>query len=389
VTLCATRINRICPQRRIATAVILNSIPLATNPNGALLLTWLLDTSGFRSRYRLLAPRFTPHLSHLCTHKLASLTVLRIVNQKIEPEASAKVVEALFFSPNDHVLTDVLGDQVNGVSVVHKILQSPYLDPTQRPRYLDATKRVLIDLKVTSTQAYRRLIEEVGLPLPNFQSPTYAASPGGLHQPTKKPSLTSLSQNGNFNMPSMPSGYPTDPSLASMMASMQALQMQAAVAAAGGNPSLSGLGLSPLQQHGGLPPLQINPNYGQHNTQHMGGQASANVHTQSPATFSPTSDPFNPFALRSLDMSPIQAPRNTNRRGGNSPNTGNSHSPLPNVYGGQNSLPSLAQVGNGLMGMNQQPFGIPANAMHPQLYQAYMYSMFQQQNNQNAGTFHA
>ena len=52
-------------QRRIATAIILNSIPLATNPNGALLLTWLLDTSSFPSRYNLLAPRFTPHLSHL------------------------------------------------------------------------------------------------------------------------------------------------------------------------------------------------------------------------------------------------------------------------------------------------------------------------------------
>ena len=75
-------------QRKIATAIVLNSIPLATNPNGALLLTWLLDTSNFPSRYTLLAPRFTPHLSHLCTHKLASLTVLRIVNQKVEPDAS-------------------------------------------------------------------------------------------------------------------------------------------------------------------------------------------------------------------------------------------------------------------------------------------------------------
>ena len=136
----------ISQQRRIATAVILNSIPLATNPNGALLLTWLLDTSGFPSRYRLLAPRFTPHLSHLCTHKLASLTVLRIVNQKVEPDASTQIVDSLFFSPGDHVLTDVLGDQVNGVSVVHKILTSQYIDTTKRQRYLEATKRVLIEL---------------------------------------------------------------------------------------------------------------------------------------------------------------------------------------------------------------------------------------------------
>lgn len=137
-------------QRRIATAIILNSIPLATNPNGALLLTWLLDTSNFPSRYNLLAPRFTPHLSHLCTHKLASLTVLRIVNQKIEPDASRQIVEALFESPGDHVLTDVLGDQVNGVSVVHKILTSPFLDQLNKEKYIESTKRVLMELKVRS-----------------------------------------------------------------------------------------------------------------------------------------------------------------------------------------------------------------------------------------------
>jgi len=97
-------------QRRIATAVILNSIPLVTNPNGALLLTWLLDASSFPSQYNFLAPRFTPHLSHVCTHKLASLTVLRIVNQKIEFEASRQIVQAPFLSPGDHVLTDVPGD---------------------------------------------------------------------------------------------------------------------------------------------------------------------------------------------------------------------------------------------------------------------------------------
>ena len=156
----------ISQQRRIATAIILNSIPLATNPNGALLLTWLLDTSGFTSRYRLLARRFTSHLSHLCTHKLASLTVLRIVNQKVEPAASSQVVEALFSSPNDHVLTDVLGDQVSGVTVVHEVLTSPFVDQAKRSAYIEDTKRVLIELNVIATEAYRRLIEEVDLPIP-------------------------------------------------------------------------------------------------------------------------------------------------------------------------------------------------------------------------------
>lgn len=64
-------------QKRIATGIILNSIPLATNPNGALLLTWLVDQSNLPARYGLLANRFIPHIAHLCTHKLASLTILR------------------------------------------------------------------------------------------------------------------------------------------------------------------------------------------------------------------------------------------------------------------------------------------------------------------------
>jgi protein JSN1 len=198
-------------QRRITTAVILNSIPLATNPNGALLLTWLLDTSSFPSRYNLFALRFTPHLPHLCTHKLASLTVLRIVNQKIEFEASRQIVQALFSSPGDHVLTDVLGDQVNGVAVVHKILTNPFIDPIDKPTYIEATKRVLIELKVIATQAYRRLIEEIGLPIPNYQ-PTYTTN--------GPPGQKGQNQN-HYGVPGLSSGgYPSnDQGLASMMAS--------------------------------------------------------------------------------------------------------------------------------------------------------------------------
>jgi hypothetical protein len=164
--------------------------------------------------YNLLAPRFTPHLSHLCTHKLASLTVLRIVNQKIEPDASRQIVDALFSSPGDHVLTDVLGDQVNGVAVVHKILASPFLDPLAKQDYIETTKRVLIELKVIATQAYRRLIEEVGLPVPNFQ-PTY----NNTLPPTGKVTKNS---SQNFGVPGLPSGYPSnDQGFASMMAALQ------------------------------------------------------------------------------------------------------------------------------------------------------------------------
>ncbi|KAF8168733.1 hypothetical protein BJ912DRAFT_1067584, partial [Pholiota molesta] len=266
-------------QRRIATAIILNSIPLATNPNGALLLTWLLDTSGFPSRYNLLAPRFTPHLSHLCTHKLASLTVLRIVNQKIEPEASSLIVEALFNSPGDHVLTDVLGDQVNGVAVVHKILTSPFIDHNAKQIYVEATKRVLIELKVIATQAYRRLIEEVGLPVPNFQ-PTY----NNTLPPTGKVTKNS---SQNFGVPGLPSGYPSnDQGFASMMA---ALQMG---------------GQNPQAGPPNPPQLHIDQSYNSGAPRRAPPNPAANAYT-------PTNDAYNPFSMRTPETG---SPRQVNVR---------------------------------------------------------------------------
>ncbi|CCO28061.1 Pumilio domain-containing protein C56F2,08c [Rhizoctonia solani AG-1 IB] len=343
-------------QRKIATAIVLNSIPLATNPNGALLLTWLLDSSGFQSRYKLLAPRFTPHLAHLCTHKLASLTVLRIVNQRIEPDASQQIARSLFNSPGDHVLTDVLGDQVNGVAVVHKILISPFIDPIERPEYLEATKRVLIDLKVTVTQAYRRLIEEVGLPLPNFQ-PAFAQP---VPQPAKK---NSGGPTAPYGMSNMPAGYqqPGD-GLTNMM---QALQLQPGL-----GPNGQGLQINPAYATSGVPgPMSAGP------------MSAGPPSGTSPATFSPTNDPFNPFA-RSPDM----APRGNNRRGPPGqfvPQQGQQ------MYNTQQGTPSLAQVGNGLMGMGQAPYGMPPNPMPPnpmppQMYQAYMQNFVQP----NSTTFH-
>lgn len=336
-------------QRRVATAIILNSIPLATNPNGALLLTWLLDTSGFPSRYKLLAPRFGPHLSHLCTHKLASLTVLRIVNQKVEPDASLQVVEALFNSPGDSVLTDVLGDQVNGVAVVHKILTSPFLEPSQRPKYLEATKRVIIELKVIATQAYRRLIEEVGLPIPQFSAsyPTNGQPPSAPKPPLK--------QQVGQGVPGLPSGYPnTDQGLASMMA---ALQM------GGQNP------------HSGPPQLQIDPSFRQ---THTPPRTRAPPHAS--AAFSPASDPFNPFGMRSPEMASPRAPV---------PHRQNSTGHIPPPPGMHHSLsygspsPSLGQVG-GMMGMDpQQGYGSPQQPTPmspPHLYQPYMYQQMYQQN---------
>ena len=88
----------------LAAAIALHSVQLATNANGALLLTWFLDTCTFPQRRTVLSPQLVPYLVHLCTHKVAYLTVLKIINQRNEPEARDIILQALFFSPNDQVL---------------------------------------------------------------------------------------------------------------------------------------------------------------------------------------------------------------------------------------------------------------------------------------------
>lgn len=150
-------------QRMLAAAIALHSVQLATNANGALLLTWFLDTCTFPSRRIVLAPRLVPHLVHLCTHKVAYLTVLKVINQRNEPEARDIILRALFFSENDQTLEDILSDQTCGATLIFKILTTPFLEDNLRVDIVQNVRNVLNRLNITSPQAYKRLMDEVGL----------------------------------------------------------------------------------------------------------------------------------------------------------------------------------------------------------------------------------
>ena len=150
-------------QRLLAAAIALSSVQLATNANGALLLTWLLDTCTFPRRRSVLAPRLAPHLVHLCTHKVAYLTVLKVINQRNEPEARDHVLKALFFSPNDTVLEQILRDQASGVTLIFKILTTPFLDDMTRPEVVRNISKVLTRIRAQHNQGYKRLMDEVGM----------------------------------------------------------------------------------------------------------------------------------------------------------------------------------------------------------------------------------
>ncbi|KAI9713652.1 MAG: hypothetical protein M1812_006624 [Candelaria pacifica] len=150
-------------QRMLAAAIALNSVQLATDPNGALLLTWFLDTCTFPRRRTVLAPRLVPHLVQLCTHKVAYLTVLKVINQRNEPDARDIVLKALFFSENDNTLEDILSDQACGATLIFKVLTTPFFDENLRSDVVQNVRNVLTRLKAQPSQGYKRLMDEVGL----------------------------------------------------------------------------------------------------------------------------------------------------------------------------------------------------------------------------------
>lgn len=203
------------PQQRMMAAVIaLSSMQLATNANGALLLTWLLDTCSFPRRRSVLAPRLVPHLVQLCTHKVAYLTVLKVINQRNEPEARDLVLKALFFGANDAILEQILRDQTSGVTLIFKILTTPFLDDNMRPDVVRNITKVLTKIKAQPNQGYKRLMDEVGMSARPGQShqqsfghahPMNDRRPGSQPAPMPQPPAFQRQYSGSF-MPSLENG---------------------------------------------------------------------------------------------------------------------------------------------------------------------------------------
>ncbi|KAK4448553.1 protein JSN1 [Podospora aff. communis PSN243] len=163
-------------QRVLAAAIALHSVQLATNANGALLLTWFLDTCTFPQRRTVLSPQLVPYLVHLCTHKVAYLTVLKVINQKAEGDARDTILKALFFTHNDQVLEAILSDHACGATLIFKVLTTPFYEDKLRNQIVDIVKTVLVRIKAQPGQGYKRLMDEVGL---STRSSGGSSGPGG------------------------------------------------------------------------------------------------------------------------------------------------------------------------------------------------------------------
>ncbi|KAK9490491.1 hypothetical protein V1508DRAFT_399838 [Lipomyces doorenjongii] len=187
-------------QRVLAAAITLHAVQLATNANGALLLTWFLDTCTLPNRHRILAPRLIPHLVALCTHKLASLTVLKVVNYRAEPEARRAIFDSLILNPDESALEEILRDSAQGPIVIYKILTTPFLETDIRQRSIAAVRNVLFRLKVHPSQGYRRLMDEVGLSTRSNGSATASGGMDGAQQnSTGQSNRSSNHQNHHYS----------------------------------------------------------------------------------------------------------------------------------------------------------------------------------------------
>lgn len=183
-------------QRMLAAAIALHSVQLATNANGALLLTWFLDTCTFPQRRTVLAPQLVPHLIHLCTHKVAYLTVLKVINQKLEPEARDVILQALFFSPNHSTLEAILSDHACGATLIFKVLTTPFFDESIRSSVVENVRHVLQQLKAQPSQGYKRLMDEVGLSTRQGSTGPSRETPGSTERP--RPGSNQSQVNGHL-----------------------------------------------------------------------------------------------------------------------------------------------------------------------------------------------
>lgn len=202
----------------MAAAIVQNAVLLTTNANGTLLLIWYLDTADIEGRFKVLCPRLLPYLSRLCTHKLGSMTVLKVIMQQQEPDARNMLINGIF---NDNsVLDEILKDQVHGVNFVQKVLQIPGLQ--QRAQIVRQVRDALTNrLKVQQhTQSYRKLMDE----LDSAAADANMSNDGSPVVPGNSSLTSDIMDNNNT------AAWMQNPQTVAMMANMYAAAMTAAAA---------------------------------------------------------------------------------------------------------------------------------------------------------------
>lgn len=175
----------------VAGLIVQYANELAVNNNGSLLITWFLDTykSGEHDdRYKILTDQFLPNLDTLCCHKLASLTILKLINNRFDLQLKQLIMDKIFGKFNEfdeemtHVPSKLLetilsenADNSGGPVFIYKIISNANCltvggndeRDIKNIKYqnfvLLQIRRILLELNIYNMQPYKKLMDEVGL----------------------------------------------------------------------------------------------------------------------------------------------------------------------------------------------------------------------------------
>ncbi|KAI7907837.1 armadillo-type protein [Cokeromyces recurvatus] len=114
----------------VAASLCQNAVALSTNTNGALLLSWLIESTDIENRIQAITGRLMGHLPQLCAHKLGSQIIYKLINQTSELVAQEMLLNELL--TRQDILMEVLSDQVRGLVFIQKLLSCPALTVDQR-----------------------------------------------------------------------------------------------------------------------------------------------------------------------------------------------------------------------------------------------------------------
>ncbi|KAG7195402.1 uncharacterized protein KQ657_003160 [Scheffersomyces spartinae] len=185
----------------VAALIVEYANDLVVNNNGSLLITWFLDTyhgCSTDDKLLLLTEKFLPHLDMLCSHRLANLTILKILNNRAELKSKLLIMEAIFgqfhesevdnAKPPSKLLELLLKENINikenntannsndtnnsGPLFIYKILSTALsltydTDSVKSLKYqqyiTQQIRRILLEVNVINYQPYKKLMDEVGL----------------------------------------------------------------------------------------------------------------------------------------------------------------------------------------------------------------------------------
>lgn len=166
----------------ITSLVVVYSEYLATNSNGTLLLTWYLDTCTIPNRLEILSKQLSKNIVPLATHKLASLTLLKLLNhRKDDGNSKAFILNSIFGDLNaqfDSLKNSIANSNLikilkesngNGTQFILKVLSLSLIDVKYKQKAIARLHDILTSAEPEYKEAVdmmkkdKKMVEELSL----------------------------------------------------------------------------------------------------------------------------------------------------------------------------------------------------------------------------------